>query len=56
MGQRVYNQDLELILADGAAAVTADGQTLVAGVAAEKKLGPGRFVGVLNGEVTANEI
>lgn len=56
MGQRVYNQDLELVLADGAAAVTADGQSLVAGAAAEKKLGPGRFEGVLIIDVTAIKV
>lgn len=56
MGQRVYNQDLELILADGAAAITADGQTQVGGAAAEKKLGPGRFEGVLIVDVSAIDI
>ncbi|EHK77694.1 hypothetical protein SM0020_12240 [Sinorhizobium meliloti CCNWSX0020] len=56
MGQRVYNQDLELILADGAAAVTADGQSQVGGAAAEKKLGPGRFEGVLIIDVSAIDI
>jgi len=56
MGQRVYNQDLELILADGAAAITADGVTQVASAAAYKKVGPGRFEGVLIIDVSAIDI
>lgn len=55
MGQRIYNQDLELILADGAA-VTADGVTTVAAAAVSKKLGPGRFEGVLIIDVSAIDI
>ncbi len=53
MGQRVYNQDLELILADGAAAVTADGVSQVASAAVSKKVGAGRFEAVLIVDVTA---
>ena len=34
MGQRSYNQDAELILADGAAAMTADGVTRISSAAA----------------------
>jgi hypothetical protein len=45
MGQRIYNQDIELVLADGAAATTASGVSQVASADAEKKLGPGRFEG-----------
>lgn len=56
MGQRVYNQDKELILADGAAAITADGVTQVGGVAASKQLGAGRFEGVLIIDVSAIDI
>lgn len=53
MGQRVYNIDIELLLADGAAAVTADGVTQVASANASKQLGPGRFEGVLVVDVSA---
>ncbi|MBD9540110.1 hypothetical protein IB276_11660 [Ensifer sp. ENS04] len=56
MGQRIYNQDLELILADGAAAIVADGVTQVGGAAASKKLGPGRFEGVLIIDVSAIDV
>ncbi|MBN9155811.1 hypothetical protein [Microbacterium sp.] len=56
MGQRIYNQDLELILADGAAAITADGVTQVGGSAASKKVGPGRFEAVLIVDVSALDI
>ena len=56
MGQRVYNQDLELILADGAAAVTADGVSQVASAAVTKQVGPGRFEGVLIIDVSAIDI
>lgn len=56
MGQRVYNQDAELILADGAAAITADGVTQVAAVNVSKKLGAGRFEGVLIIDVSAIDI
>lgn len=56
MGQRVYNQDLELVLADGAAAVTADGVSQVASAAVNKKVGPGRFEGVLIIDVTAIDV
>lgn len=56
MGQRVYNQDLELILADGAAAMTADGITQVASANVSKKLGPGRFEGVLIVDVSAIDV
>jgi hypothetical protein len=56
MGQRVYNQDLALILADGAAAVTADGVTQVAAAAVNLKLGPGRFEGVLIIDVSAIDV
>jgi hypothetical protein len=49
----VYNQDLELILADGAAAVTADGVSQVASAAVSKKVGAGRFEAVLIVDVTA---
>lgn len=56
MGQRVYNQDLELILADGAAAIIASGVTQVDGAAASKKVGPGRFEAVLIVDVSALDI
>lgn len=56
MGQRVYNQDIELVLADGAAAITADGVTQVASAAATKKVGPGRFEAVLIVDVSAIKI
>lgn len=53
MGQRVYNIDIELLLADGAAPVTADGVSQVSSAAVSKKLGAGRFEGVLIVDVTA---
>lgn len=56
MGQRIYNQDAELILADGAAAMTASGVTQVASANVSKKLGPGRFEGVLIVDVSAIKI
>lgn len=56
MGQRVYNQDKELILADGAAAITASGVTQVASANVSKKVGPGRFEGVLIVDVSAIKI
>lgn len=56
MGQRIYNQDAELILADGAAAMTASGVTQVASANVSKKLGPGRFEGVLIIDVSAIKI
>jgi hypothetical protein len=56
MGQRIYNQDIELVLADGAAATTASGVSQVASADAEKKLGPGRFEGVLIIDVSAIKI
>lgn len=56
MGQRTYNQDAELILADGAAAMTADGVTQVASANVSKQLGPGRFEGVLIIDVSAIDI
>ena len=56
MGQRIYNQDIELVLADGAAAITADGVTQVGGAAATKKVGPGRFEAVLIVDVSAIKI
>lgn len=56
MGQRIYNQDLELILADGAAAITASGVTQVDGAAASKQVGPGRFEAVLIVDVSALDI
>lgn len=56
MGQRVYNQDAELILADGAAAITADGVTQVASANVSKKLGAGRFEGVLIIDVSAIDL
>lgn len=55
MGQRVYNQDLELILADGVA-MTASGVTEVATVDQVKKVGPGRFEAVLIVDVSAIKI
>lgn len=55
MGQRVYNQDLELILCDGVA-MTADGVTQVAAANVSKKLGPGRFEGVLIIDVSAIDV
>jgi len=56
MGQRIYNQDKELILADGAAAITASGVTQVGGANASKQVGPGRFEGVLIVDVSAIKI
>lgn len=56
MGQRIYNQDKELILADGAAPQTADGVSQVGGQAASKQVGPGRFEGVLIIDVSAIDI
>jgi hypothetical protein len=56
MGQRIYNQDLELILADGAAALTADGVSLVAAAPAAKQVGPGRFEAVLIIDVSAIDV
>lgn len=56
MGQRVYNIDIELLLADGAAPVTADGVSQVASANVSKKLGAGRFEGVLVIDVTAIDI
>ncbi|MBB4066756.1 hypothetical protein [Gellertiella hungarica] len=56
MGQRVYNQDAELVLADGAAAITADAVTQVSGANVTKQLGPGRFEGVLIVDVLAIDI
>lgn len=56
MGQRVYNLDIELLLADGAAAMTADGVTQVASANVSKQLGPGRFEGVLIIDVSALDI
>jgi hypothetical protein len=53
MGQRVYNIDIELLLADGLAAVTADSVSQVASANVSKQLGPGRFEGVLVIDVTA---
>ncbi len=56
MGQRNYNLDVELLLADGAAAVTADGVSQVGGAAVTLQLGPGRFEGVLIIDVSAIDI
>lgn len=56
MGQRGYNIDIELLLADGAAPVTADGVSQVASAAVSKKLGKGRFEGVLVVDVTAIDV
>ncbi len=56
MGQRNYNLDVELMLADGAAAVTADGVSQVGGQAVNIQLGPGRFEGVLIIDVSAIDI
>ncbi|PYE25090.1 hypothetical protein C8J32_10443 [Rhizobium sp. PP-CC-3A-592] len=53
MGKRTYNIDIELLLADGAAAVTADGVSQVASANVSKELGPGRFEGVLIVDVSA---
>lgn len=56
MGQRSYNLDIELLLADGAAPVTADGVSQVASANVSKKLGKGRFEGVLVIDVTAIDL
>lgn len=56
MPQRSYNLDIELLLADGAAAVTADGISQVASANVSKLLGPGRFEGVLIVDVSAIDI
>ena len=56
MGQRGYNIDIELLLADGAAAVTADGVSQVASAGVSKQVGPGRFEGVLIIDVSAIKI
>jgi hypothetical protein len=56
MGQRVYNLDIEMQLADGAAAVTADGVSQVAAAAVSLQLGPGRFEGVLIIDVSAIDV
>jgi hypothetical protein len=56
MPQRGYNLDIELLLADGAAAVTADGVSQVASAAVSKQLGPGRFEGVLIIDISAIKI
>ena len=53
MGKRTYNLDIELLLADGAAAITADGVTQVASANQSKEVGPGRFEGVLLVDVSA---
>lgn len=53
MPQRGYNLDIELLLADGLAAVTADGVSQVASAAVIDELGPGRFEGVLIIDVSA---
>ena len=53
MPQRSYNLDIELLLADGLAAVTADGVSQVASANVSKQLGPGRFEGVLIIDVKA---
>lgn len=52
MGQRIYNQDLELIFKD-AGAVTADGAAQVGGSAKIIQLGAGRFEGVMIFDVSA---
>jgi hypothetical protein len=56
MTLRTYNQDAALILADGAAAVTADGVSQVASANVALQLGPGRFEGVLIIDVSAIDI
>ncbi len=56
MGQRNYNLDVLLLLADGAVAVTADGVSQVAGAAVNIQLGPGRFEGVLIIDVSAMDV
>lgn len=53
MGKRTYNLDIELLLADGAAAITADGVTQVASANQSKEVGPGRFEGVLVVDVSS---
>lgn len=52
VGQRIYNQDAELIFKD-AGAVTADGGATVGGSAKIIKVGPGRFEAVMLFDVTA---
>ncbi len=52
MGQRIYNQDLELIFKDEGA-VTASGAATVDGTAKVIKVGPGRFEGVMLFDVSA---
>lgn len=52
MGQRIYNQDLELVFKD-AGAVTANGGATVGGAAKIIKLGAGRFEAVMLFDVTA---
>lgn len=56
MPQRGYNLDIELLLADGAAPVTADGVSQVASANVSKQLGPGRFEGVLIIDVSAIDV
>lgn len=56
MPQRGYNLDIELLLADGAAPVTADGVSQVAGAAALKEVGPGRFEAVMIIDVIAIDL
>lgn len=53
MGQRTYTIDAELIFADGAAAVTADGASQVDGSAFSLDVGPARFEGVMLIDVSA---
>lgn len=52
MGQRIYNQDKELIFKD-AGAVTADGAATVDGSAKIIKVGAGRFEAVMMVDVSA---
>lgn len=52
MGQRIYNQDLELIFKD-AGAVTANGAATVGGTAKIIKTGAGRFEAVMLFDVSA---
>lgn len=52
MGQRTYNQDLELVFKD-AGAVTANGGATVGGSAKVIKLGAGRFEAVMLFDVSA---
>lgn len=56
MGQRIYNLDVLMQLADGAAAVTASAVSQVAAAAVSLQLGPGRFEGVLIIDVSALDI